>query len=162
MLWLYSVGDEHRGWKPQVLQEKPVPLTFCPPQIPYGLTWDRILASAVKGQGLSQPWHTIVINVYRIWGFNDEEVLCHGIVCSLLWSGRMMVVFRKNILLPSSGLKFTFVILRIIWHARVLLYARYTSHITKNENFDNPCTDQNKPALTRTMQLTSTILCIFR
>jgi hypothetical protein len=33
----------------EVLGEKPVPLPFCPPQIPHGLTRDRTRATAVRG-----------------------------------------------------------------------------------------------------------------
>jgi hypothetical protein len=44
-----------RNWqgKTEILGEKPVPVPFCPPQIPHGLTWDRIRASAVGGRRLT-------------------------------------------------------------------------------------------------------------
>jgi hypothetical protein len=32
-----------------VLEEKPVPVPLCPPQIPHGLTQDRTWSSAVRG-----------------------------------------------------------------------------------------------------------------
>jgi hypothetical protein len=40
-------------WKTEVLREKRVPVPLCPPQIPHGLTRDRILASAVRGRRLT-------------------------------------------------------------------------------------------------------------
>jgi hypothetical protein len=39
--------------KTEVLGEKPVPMPLCPPQIPHGLTLDRIGASAVGGRRLT-------------------------------------------------------------------------------------------------------------
>jgi hypothetical protein len=46
----WNVTD--RG-KPKYSGEKPVPVPLCPPQIPYGLTWDRTRASAVSGRRVS-------------------------------------------------------------------------------------------------------------
>jgi hypothetical protein len=34
--------------KPKYWGGKPVPVPFCPPQIPHGLTWDRTRVSAVR------------------------------------------------------------------------------------------------------------------
>jgi hypothetical protein len=39
--------------KTEVLAEKPVPVPFCPPQIPHGLARDRTQASAVRGRRLT-------------------------------------------------------------------------------------------------------------
>jgi hypothetical protein len=39
--------------KTEVLGEKPVPVPLCPPQIPPGLTRDRIRVSAVRGRRLT-------------------------------------------------------------------------------------------------------------
>jgi hypothetical protein len=39
--------------EPEVLREKPVPVPFCPSQIPLGLTRDRTRASAVGGRRLT-------------------------------------------------------------------------------------------------------------
>jgi hypothetical protein len=39
--------------KTEELGEKPVPVPFCPPQIPYGLTRARTRASVVRGQRLT-------------------------------------------------------------------------------------------------------------
>jgi len=33
----------------EVLDEKPVPMPHCPSHIPHGLTWDRIVSSAIRG-----------------------------------------------------------------------------------------------------------------
>jgi hypothetical protein len=38
--------------KIEVLIETPLPLPFCPPQIPHGLTWDRTRAFFARGQNL--------------------------------------------------------------------------------------------------------------
>jgi BMFP domain-containing protein YqiC len=47
------------------LGEKPVPVPLCPPQISYGLTWDRTRASVVRGRRLTawamaRPYLTLV------------------------------------------------------------------------------------------------------
>jgi len=34
-------------------RKKTVPLAFCPPQIPHGLTWDRTRAYAVTAQRIT-------------------------------------------------------------------------------------------------------------
>jgi hypothetical protein len=39
--------------KTEVLGEKPVPASLCPPQIPHGLTRDRTRASEVGGRRLT-------------------------------------------------------------------------------------------------------------
>ena len=39
--------------KTDVLEEKPVPGPFCPPDISYGLTWDRTRHSEMRGQRLA-------------------------------------------------------------------------------------------------------------
>jgi hypothetical protein len=39
--------------KTEVLGEKPVPVSLCPPQIPHGLTRDQIRATAVRGRRLT-------------------------------------------------------------------------------------------------------------
>jgi hypothetical protein len=39
--------------KTEVLEETPVPVPLCPPQIPHGLTRDRTRASAVEGRRLT-------------------------------------------------------------------------------------------------------------
>jgi hypothetical protein len=49
--------------KPKYSGEKPVPVPFCPPQNPHGLTRDRTRASAVRGRRLTawamaQPKYT--------------------------------------------------------------------------------------------------------
>lgn len=58
LLSLCSIGDMNecvrgtggmilRG-NPEVFGEKYVPMPFCPPHMPYGLAWDRTLASIVR------------------------------------------------------------------------------------------------------------------
>jgi hypothetical protein len=47
--------------KPKYSGEKPVPVPFCPPQIPHGPTRDRTRASAVGGRRLiatAMAWPT--------------------------------------------------------------------------------------------------------
>jgi hypothetical protein len=39
--------------KTEVFRKKPVPVPFCPPQIPHGLTRGRTRASAVRGRRLT-------------------------------------------------------------------------------------------------------------
>jgi len=58
--------------KSDVLEEKPVPLTLCPPQIPPGLAWDRIRASAVTGRRLTAwAWRVACI----ISGFSSYRAV---------------------------------------------------------------------------------------
>jgi len=45
-------NDIDRG-KTEELVDKPVPVPFCPPQIPHGLTRSRTRASAVRGRRLT-------------------------------------------------------------------------------------------------------------
>jgi hypothetical protein len=40
-------------WKTEKFEEKPVPVSICRSQIPYGLTWAGTRASAVRGRWLS-------------------------------------------------------------------------------------------------------------
>lgn len=45
--------SDDTGNKTEILGEKPVPLPYCPPQIPQGLARDKIQASAVTGWRLT-------------------------------------------------------------------------------------------------------------
>jgi hypothetical protein len=47
--------------KTEVLGEKPVPVQFCPPQIPHGLTRDRTRPPRWKaGDEAPEPWHGLL------------------------------------------------------------------------------------------------------
>jgi hypothetical protein len=55
MIWVLESDGGMIYWhdKTEELGEKPVPVPLCPPQIPYGLTRARTLASAVRGWRLT-------------------------------------------------------------------------------------------------------------
>jgi hypothetical protein len=44
-----QINIEHWWNDTEVLGEKTFTVTICPPQIPHELTWDRKLASALRG-----------------------------------------------------------------------------------------------------------------
>jgi hypothetical protein len=50
-MWGGSFNENRQG-KPKYW-EKPVAVSLCSPQIPYGLTWDRNRAAAVGSRGLA-------------------------------------------------------------------------------------------------------------
>jgi hypothetical protein len=59
--------------KTEILRDKPVPVSLCPPQIPHGLTWDRTRASTVGDRWLTawamaRPLWQCVTNVTCLFG----------------------------------------------------------------------------------------------
>jgi hypothetical protein len=52
-LWVWYYGGIILTGENPELGEKPVPVPFCPPQIPHGLIWSWTWTSAVKGRQLS-------------------------------------------------------------------------------------------------------------
>jgi hypothetical protein len=56
--------------KTEVLGENPVPVPFCPPQIPHGLTQDRNRASAVRGRRLT-AW--AIARPYKCYVVGTEQ-----------------------------------------------------------------------------------------
>lgn len=45
---VWGTGGMILTGNPEVFGEKSVPMPFCPPHMPYGLAWDRTLASIVR------------------------------------------------------------------------------------------------------------------
>jgi hypothetical protein len=85
--------------KTEELGEKPIPVSLCPPQIPYGLTRDRTRACAVGGRRLTawamaRPKATVGVmicwNGYLCIGW-DVSVLSGTSLC---WAGRLYCVER--------------------------------------------------------------------
>jgi hypothetical protein len=72
--------------KTKELEEKPVPVPLCPPQIPHGLTRDRTRASAVGGRRLTawamaRPYYVVTTAVDRV-----HIAICWRTVrCVRLW-----------------------------------------------------------------------------
>jgi hypothetical protein len=62
-------------WKTEVLGEKRVPVPLCPPQIPHGLSRDRIRASAVRGQRLTASIYMMAISHIRN---SKHRPTCHA------------------------------------------------------------------------------------
>jgi hypothetical protein len=46
---VWSIGGMILTGETEVLGEKPITVPLCPPQISYGLTWDRTRTFAVRG-----------------------------------------------------------------------------------------------------------------
>jgi hypothetical protein len=111
---LFLVMEHRWNWqgKTEVRGEKPVPVPFCPPQIPHRLNRDRTRASAVGGRRLTawamaRPYETrdserntllwmenVAVNKTRCYEWNTllwtEYVVLNGKPCpehsTLLWT----------------------------------------------------------------------------
>jgi hypothetical protein len=46
---VWSIGGMKLTGENEVLEEKPVPVSICPPQIPHGMTWGRTQDSMMTG-----------------------------------------------------------------------------------------------------------------
>jgi len=86
--------------KPAVLGENPVTMVLCPPQMQYGLTWDRTLASAVKGRRLI-AWYSLnphlVYTVHKISSYRTGNTLSLGYKTSQLMLYREIIAVCSQI-----------------------------------------------------------------
>jgi hypothetical protein len=83
-VWRMTVEWYWQG-KTEEIGEKPVPVPHCPPQIPRGLTGERIRASAVRGQRLTS-W--VMSRSPRAVKFHFAQgKLCHVFRCEFQAEG---------------------------------------------------------------------------
>jgi hypothetical protein len=72
-IWMWNRWTDKRGGKTEALRENPVPVLFCPPQIPYEVSWNWTRSPTVKCW-----WQTA-------WGMSRSALSVMPHVVIFLW-----------------------------------------------------------------------------
>jgi hypothetical protein len=123
---IYECGEPRwnviDGVNPKNSWDKPVPVSFCPPQIPHGLTRVRTRASTVRGRRLT-PWVKVSRAMFVLLrGLQSFLSVCRIGFGKCWWSAG----FKR------SGLQLTwYAVFMTLIHARCTIYVIGTRFSSK-------------------------------